>query len=69
MKVYSKVDAFASWQFGTIPYLPCPNQWYDRYLALEKFEIKGTLESWSSGYKPNFISEIRAWSCWVMLLQ
>ena len=64
MKVYSKVDTFASWQFGTIPYLPCPNQWYDRYLALEKFEIKGTLESWSSGYKPNFISEIRAWSCW-----
>jgi len=64
MKVYSKADTFASWQFGTIPYLPCPNQWYDRYLALEKFEVKGTLESWSSGYKPNFISEIRAWSCW-----
>jgi hypothetical protein len=64
MKVYSKVDTFASWQFGTIPYLPCPNQWYDRYMALEKFGVKGTLESWSSGYKPNFISEMRAWTCW-----
>jgi hypothetical protein len=64
MRVYSKVDTFASWQFGTIPYLPCPQQWHNRYQALEKHEIKGTLESWSSGYKPNFISELRAWSCW-----
>ncbi len=64
MKVYSKVDTFASWQYGTIPYLPCPNQWYDRYVALEKHGVKGTLESWSSGYKPNFISTIRAWTCW-----
>ena len=64
MKVYSKVDTFASWQYGTIPYLPCPYQWYDRYMALEKYGVKGTLESWSSGYKPNFISELRAWTCW-----
>jgi hypothetical protein len=64
MKVYSKVDTFASWQYGTIPYLPCPYQWYDRYLALEKYGVKGTLESWSSGYKPNFLSELRAWTCW-----
>ena len=64
MKVYSKVDTFASWQFGTIPYLPCPQQWYKRYQALEKYEVKGALESWSSGYKPNFISEMRAWTCW-----
>lgn len=64
MKVYSKVDTFASWQYGTIPYLPCPYQWYERYKALEKFGVKGTLESWSSGYKPNFISELRAWTCW-----
>jgi hypothetical protein len=26
--------------------------------------VRGTLESWSSGYKPNFISELRAWTCW-----
>ncbi len=64
MKVYSKVDTFASWQYGTTPYLPCPNQWYDRYMALEEYGVKGTLESWSSGYKPNFISEMRAWTCW-----
>ena len=64
MKVFSKVDTFASWQYGTIPYLPCPYQWYDRYNALEKHGVNGTLESWSSGYKPNFISELRSWTCW-----
>jgi hypothetical protein len=64
MRVFSKVDTFASWQFGTIPYLPCPYQWFERYNALEKYGINGTMESWSSGYKPNFISELRAWTCW-----
>lgn len=64
MKVYSKVDTFASWQYGTIPYLPCPYQWYKRYKALEKYQVNGTLESWSSGFGPHFIAELRAWSAW-----
>jgi hypothetical protein len=64
MKVYCKADSFASWQYGTIPYLPCPYQWHKRYAALEKYGINGTLESWSSGYKPNFMTELRAWYCW-----
>jgi len=64
MKVYSKVDTFASWQFGTVPYLPFPHQWHARYEALQKYGVNGTLESWSSGYSPSFIAELRAWSCW-----
>jgi hypothetical protein len=64
MKVYCKADTFATWQFGTIPYLPFPYQWYERYKALEKYGVNGTLESWSTGYKPNLIAELRAWSCW-----
>jgi len=64
MKVFSKVDTSSSWQYGTLPYLPCPYQWYDRYTALEKFGVSGSLESWSSGYKPNFLNTIRAWTCW-----
>ncbi|PYV09448.1 MAG: hypothetical protein DMG07_23170, partial [Acidobacteria bacterium] len=63
-KVYAKADTFASWQFGTIPYLPCPYQWHARYQALETYGVNGTLESWSNGYKPNFIAEMRAWYCW-----
>ncbi len=64
MKVYSKVDTFASWQFGTTPYIPAPYQWGRRYEKLKEFGVNGTLETWSNGYKPNFIAEMRAWSCW-----
>ncbi len=64
MKVYCKADTFASWQFGTIPYLPFPYQWHTRYKAMEKYGVNGTMESWSSGYAPNFMTELRAWTCW-----
>ncbi len=64
MTVYCKVDCFATWQFGTTPYLPCPQQWQRRYDAIAEHGVNGTLESWSNGYKPNFIAELRAWSCW-----
>ena len=57
--VYSKADTWASWQFGTFPYLPVPYQWYSRYQALEQQGIDGTFESWSYGFKPNFIAEMR----------
>jgi hypothetical protein len=64
LKVYCKVDCFATWQFGTLPYLPCAQQWQARYAALSKAGIHGTLESWSNGYKPNLFAELRCWSCW-----
>ena len=64
MKVYCKADTFTSWQFGTMPYLPVPYQWFARYRALEKYGVNGTMESWSSGYTPNFMTELRAWYCW-----
>lgn len=64
MKFYCKADTFSSWQFGTVPYLPAPNQWHARYTALEKYGVNGTLESWSTGYSPSFICELRAWTSW-----
>ena len=64
MKVYCKSDCFATWQFGTTPYLPCPQQWQRRYDALAQKQVDGTLETWSNGYKPNMIAELRYWSCW-----
>lgn len=64
MSVYAKADAWASWQYGTMPYLPFPQQWYARYKALEEYRIDGTLESWSYGFKPNFVAELRNWYSW-----
>ncbi|MEB2359918.1 MAG: hypothetical protein HUU41_11780 [Bryobacteraceae bacterium] len=62
--VYSKADTFASWQYGTFPYLPFPYQWYARYMALEKYKIDGTMETWSYGFKPSWMAEVRAWYSW-----
>jgi hypothetical protein len=62
--VYAKADAWATWQYGTFPYLPFPDQWYARYKKLEEYGIDGTLESWSYGFKPNWVAEMRAWYSW-----
>ncbi|MGA2271474.1 MAG: hypothetical protein ABSH44_23665 [Bryobacteraceae bacterium] len=62
--VYSKADTLASWQFGTFPYLPIPYQWYERYRNLEKYGIQGTMESWTYGFKPSWVAEMRAWYSW-----
>lgn len=62
--VYSKADTFASWQFGTFPYLPFPYQWHARYEAMKEWKIDGALETWSYGFKPNWVAEMRAWSAW-----
>jgi hypothetical protein len=64
LKVYAKADTFASWQYGTFPYLPFPQQWHARYQALSEQHVDGTLEAWSYGFKPNFMAEIRAWCSW-----
>jgi hypothetical protein len=64
MKVYAKADTFASWQFGTFPYLPFPQQWHARYQAMEKSGISGAMETWSYGFKPNFVAELRNWYSW-----
>jgi len=62
--IYSKADTFASWQFGTFPYLPFPYQWYARWQALEEWKVSGTLETWSYGFKPNWVAELRSWYAW-----
>jgi hypothetical protein len=65
MKVYSNAQTFVCGaQFQTIPYHPFPYQWYARYKALEEYGVNGTLESWTTGFTPNFMSELRAWYCW-----
>jgi hypothetical protein len=65
MKVYSNADTFVCGaQLQTIPNHPFPQQWHARYKAMEKHGVRGTLESWSTGYTPSFMTELRAWFCW-----
>jgi hypothetical protein len=65
MKVYTNADTFVCGaQFQTVPYQPFNYQWIERYKAMEKFGVNGTLESWTTGFNPNFMTEIRSWYCW-----
>ncbi len=65
MKVYTNGDTFVCGaQLQTVPYHPFPYQWYDRYRAMEKHGVNGTMESWSTGYTPSFMTELRGWYCW-----
>lgn len=65
MRVFCNADTFVCGaQLRTFPYHPFPFQWHARYQALEKHGVNGTLESWSSGYTPSFMTELRAWYCW-----
>jgi hypothetical protein len=62
--IFAKADTFATWQYGTFPYLPFPQQWYARYQAMEKAQLAGTLENFTYGLVPNWVAEMRAWYCW-----
>jgi len=65
MRVYSNAQTFSCGaQLQTVPYNPFPQQWHARYEKLAEYGIDGTLESWSSGYAPSFMTELRAWYCW-----
>jgi hypothetical protein len=65
MKVFVNADTFlCGGQYQTLSYTPCPYQWYERYKALDRYGVDGTLESWSAGYTPNFMTEFRNWYCW-----
>lgn len=65
MRVFSNADTFVCGaQLRTFPHHPFPFQWHARYQALEQHGVNGTLESWSSGYAPSFMTELRAWYCW-----
>lgn len=65
MRVYSNAQTFSCGaQLQTVPYNPFPQQWHARYERLAEFGIDGTLESWSSGYAPSFMTELRAWYAW-----
>ena len=65
MRVYTNGDAFVCGaQLQTVPYQPFPYQWHARYRAMERHGVNGTMESWSQGYSPSIMTELRAWYCW-----
>lgn len=51
-----------TWDFGTIPYEPFPNQWHKRCESIleskEKYGLSGLMESHHYGFLPSFISRL-----------
>ena len=51
-----------TWDFGTIPYQPCPYQWENRYKGILKAQkdwgLSGLMECHHYGWWPSFISEV-----------
>ena len=63
LKLYSMVNTGGrTWDFGTIPYEPFPEQWNARHKSIlesrEKYGLSGLMESHHYGFLPSFISRI-----------
>lgn len=67
LKLYTMCNtAGRTWDFGTIPYVPCPYQWMERFNrikeARENWGLSGLMESHHYGLFPSVISELSKWA-------
>lgn len=63
IKLYSMVNtAGRTWDFGTVPYLPMPYAWIERYKSIreanEKYGLCGLMEGHHYGMYPSFIARL-----------
>ena len=63
IRLYTQANSGGlTWDFGVIPYEPCPMQWAERYDAMreakQKYGLCGVMESHHFGFWPSFISRI-----------
>ena len=63
LKLYTQaMSGGLTWDFGSVPYQPCPQQWRRRWDALVKAQsdwgLSGIMESHHNGWWPSFISEL-----------
>ncbi len=69
IKLYSMTNTGGrTWDFGTAPYEPFPQQWMRRFevmrKASEEWGLCGLMESHHYGFYPSFISKLGKWSFW-----
>ena len=63
LRLYTQANAGGlTWDFGTVPYLPCPYQWHARWTAMTKanadWGLSGVMENHHFGWWPSFITEL-----------
>ena len=63
LRLYTQAMAGGlTWDFGSVPFQPCPQQWKRRWDALNdsqaKWGLAGIMESHHNGWYPSFVSEL-----------
>ena len=63
IRLYTQANSGGlTWDFGTVPYEPFPQQWVQRYAAMldckKQYGLCGVMESHHFGFYPSFISKI-----------
>lgn len=63
LKLYTQAMAAGlTWDFGSVPYQPCPYQWKRRWDSLReanrKWNLTGIMESHHNGWWPSFVAEL-----------
>ena len=57
-----------TWDIGVIPYLPCPDQWHRRHVALrdahDRWGLSGLMDSHHYGFYPSIVSELAKDAFW-----
>ena len=66
LKLYSMTNtAGRTWDFGVVPYIPVPQQWFKRFRAMKKAQddwgLCGIMDSHHYGWFPSEISECARW--------
>ncbi len=63
VRMYAQANTGGNtWDIGAVPYLPAPQAWMKRFLAVnraqEELRLDGIMESWSYGFWPSMIPEL-----------
>ena len=63
LRLYTQSNtAGLTWDLGTVPYLPCPQQWKKRWDALNashgRHRLSGLMEGHHYGWTPSFVTEL-----------
>ncbi|MBP5640470.1 MAG: hypothetical protein J6X55_13380 [Victivallales bacterium] len=66
LKLYSMTNtAGRTWDFGVVPYVPVPFQWFKRFRAMkdahDRWGLSGIMDSHHYGWFPSVISECAKW--------
>ncbi|MCX7429281.1 MAG: hypothetical protein NTW96_27110 [Planctomycetia bacterium] len=65
MKLSAKTEHSYANEFVNVPYIPIPQQFHRRVMAIRQYPVRALLANWThQGYSPNPNAEILKWYSW-----